>query len=301
MRVSTLDAVTGEKNWNELVAFIRRYGRDLFHPRFLALGNLRGVYHRGVGAYLDYLQEEAGSGDVVSLLEDLNRSIAREDAERLLQIILQTLIENYDHYRDFNATTPQSDYGENLFQLFEFLRLKASYDRNAWLLRPLILVHEVLVRRHEAAAGLWREQVQHITHKTAEEHLVQLSRLEQKHGLRLTTIADRLEERFIKPLAIDRLCALIEPALDQARRGDSDQEEVPLEKELKDLAAQPAGVGLDVPDWLLRLEGELQRVRTVRTSLVSLAETLFQIPKISVSFVDLAGQVKDWDRWIKAE
>src|SRR5205823_14633673 len=32
--------------------------------------------------------------------------------------------------------------------LLDFLRLKASYDRHAWHLRPLLLVHEVLARRH---------------------------------------------------------------------------------------------------------------------------------------------------------
>ena len=35
----------------------------------------------------------------------------------------------------------------------------------------------------------------------------------------------------------------------------------------------PTGVGLDVPHWILRLEGEVQRVRTSKTALVSLAET----------------------------
>ena len=49
-----------------------------------------------------------------------------------MQFILQVIIDNYDHYRDYRSSRPQADYGENLFQLFDFLRLKANYDRFAW-------------------------------------------------------------------------------------------------------------------------------------------------------------------------
>ena len=51
---------------------------------------------------------------------------------------------------DYNATTTQSDYGDNLHRLFDYLRLKARYDRAAWLLKPLNLVHETLARRDGA-------------------------------------------------------------------------------------------------------------------------------------------------------
>src|SRR5438094_10193769 len=111
-------------------------------------------------------------------------------------IILQALIENYDHYRDYNTTTRQSDYGENLYQLLDFLRLKASYERNAWQLRPLNLVHEVLAKKHSAAAQLWRKQVQELSRQTAEDQLKELAWLEKMHGMRLATIPDRLEAGF---------------------------------------------------------------------------------------------------------
>ena len=66
----------------------------------------------------------------------------RADAERWLTFILQALVENYEEYKDYNTTTPQSDYGENLHLLLDFLRLKAGYQRHAWRLRPLVLVHQ---------------------------------------------------------------------------------------------------------------------------------------------------------------
>src|SRR5207244_8640921 len=136
----------------------------------------------------------------IKLVDDLEGGLPRQEPERWLHIILQALIENYDHYRDYNITTTQSDYGENLYQLLDFLRLKASYERNAWQLRPLNEVHEIMVRRHTAAAAFWREQVRELTHELADEHLEELARLEEEHGMRLRTIADRMGERFVKPM-----------------------------------------------------------------------------------------------------
>ena len=156
LRVAMLEAVTSDKDWVKLGDFIKKYGQDLFHARFMTLANLRGILHRGVGPYLDYLSENPDPVRPIKLIEDLERGLSRHEPERWLQIILQTLIENYDHYRDYNTTTTQSDYGENLYQFFDFLRLKASYERNAWQLRPLNLVHEVLAKKHGSAAALWR-------------------------------------------------------------------------------------------------------------------------------------------------
>lgn len=296
LRVAMLEAITSDKDWVKLGDFIKKYGHDLFHARFMTLANLRGILHRGIGPYLDYLSENPDPLRPIKLVDDLERGLSRQEPERWLQIILQTLIENYDHYRDYNTTTTQSDYGENLYQLFDFLRLKASYERNAWQLRPLNLVHEVLARKHEAAARLWREQVETLSRQTADDHLKELARLERMHGMRLATIADRLEERFVKPMALDGLCALIEPAMERAPALLTQDPVVPLEQALLPLAANPAGVGLDVPHWILRLESEVQRVRTAKTALVSLAETLFQVPKVHVPFTELAEQLRDWKK-----
>ena len=80
--------------------------------------------------------------------------------------------------------------------------------------------------------------------------------------MRLATIADRLEERFVRPMALDGLCALIEPAMEQAPALLDQDPVIPLEEALRSEAATPTGVGLDVPHWILRLEGEVHRVRT---------------------------------------
>ena len=72
---------------------------------------------------------------------------------RRLELVLQAVVENYEEYKDYNTTTTQSDYGENLHVLLDFLRLKAGYERHAWQFRPLVLAHEVLARHGRAAAA----------------------------------------------------------------------------------------------------------------------------------------------------
>jgi hypothetical protein len=301
LRVATLEMITQERDWQQMVDFIKRYGRELFHARFLAMANLRGILLRGVGAYLQDLQAQPDPLHPLKLIDELDDGIPRADAERVLQLILQTLIENYDHLRDYNATTTQSDYGDNLHRLFDYLRLKARYDRAAWLLKPLNLVHETLARQDGAAAALWRQRVESITQDSAEKYVQELAKLEKTHGIRLATIRDRLEERFVKPLVLDRLCALIEPALEDAKKPGAESEVSPLERELEPFATTPSGVGLDVPPWLVRLQTELERVHTTQSDLGNLAETMFQVPSGRAPFAPLVEQLRDWEKRSREE
>ena len=301
LRVATLELITQDRDWSKMTAFIKRYGRELFHAKFLAMANLRGILLRGVGDYLKDLQAEPDPLHPLQLLDDLDQSIPLEEAERILQTILQTLIENYDHLRDYHATTTQSDYGDNLHRLFDYLRLKARYDRAAWLARPLNMVHEVLARRDGTAAALWRERVESITRESADAFVQELAVLEKKHGIRLATIRDRIEERFVRPMVLDRLCALIEPAVKQAQETLDQVQICPLEQELEPFATTPSGVGLDVPAWIGRLQSELERVQTSQSDLSHLAETMFQVPKTAVPFTELVQQMSDWEKRSREE
>jgi hypothetical protein len=256
LRVAVLETVRDEE-WPDLCDFIERYGRDVFHARFMTLANLRGVLHGGVGKYLDYLRDNPDPLHPVRLIDDLGEAVPRPQAERFLQVILQAVIENYEEYKDYNTTTPQSDYGDNLHLLLDFLRLKASYERHAWHLRPLLQVHEVLARRHLRVAERWQEQLTRLTSELAEQYVEELAELEREHGMRLRTVADRLQERFVKALALDRLCALIEPVMAEVHGGGPGAAFARLAEELKPYAETPVGVGLDVPQWLRRLDAEV--------------------------------------------
>jgi hypothetical protein len=297
LRLSILETVAGDSDWAPVRDFIRKYGNDLFHVRFMTLGNLRGILQRGVGPYLKYLQDNPDAQQQpIRLLEDLGQSIPWADAERCLQTVLLAITENYEEYKDYNTTTPHSDYGENLHTLIDFLRLKAAYERQAWQIRPLLIVHEVLVKYSSAAAQLWQNQIEKLMRTQADDFLERLAALEKQHGMRLRTVADRLRERFVQPLVLDRLCALIEPAYDAAREGSGEVLLQQLEEGLQPCLASPVGAGFDVPPWLRRLEAELRRVQLRRTAIANLAENLLQVPRVVVPLEEVRQQLQDWPR-----
>jgi hypothetical protein len=302
VQLSVLETIGTDGEWESMRRFVQTYGGDLFNARFMTLANLRGILHQGVGGYLDYLRENPDPLHPVRLLDDLGRKITRPQAERWLGLILQALVENYEEYKDYNTTTPQSDYGQNLHVLLDFLRLKASYDRHAWQSRPVLLAHEVLMRKgRDGAALLWQEAFAAMSREWADEHLQALARLEQTHGVVLRTVADRVRERFVRPLAVERLCALVEPAVEEARASGPHPSFERLQGELQALAATPVGVGLDVPVWLRQLEQQVQRVALKRTALVALAEDFFSIPRQTVPFDRLRAELKAWAEPLKEE
>ncbi len=160
-----------------------------------------------------------------------------------------------------------------------------------------MLAHEVLARRgRDAAAVRWEQSVLQFTRERAARLVEQLTQLERTYGVHLGTVADRLNERFVKPLALDRLCALIEPAMEGARRDGDRRFFSQLRKEVEAFTATPAGVGLDVPAWLRRLEMEVQRVQAAHTTMAALAEGFFRIPRRSLTYEELQQQLREWER-----
>jgi hypothetical protein len=291
LRLSILETLQDEEDWESIRRFIRKYGSDLFTVQFLVLSNMRGIIARGTAAWLDSEAERAAEKRP-RLVEDwAARRIDRNRHARILEWILQALIEHYDEYRDYNATTTQSDYGENLHIFLDFLRLKSQYERYAWRLRPLATAHEVLCRRgQDALAQRWREHVAHHTAAQAEELLQRLHQLEQRHGIRLRTIRDRLEERFLFPFEVDLAVARVAPAATAAAEGHDESHPafVRLTEAIAPLAARISGVGLDVPAWVRRLEEVLRDAR----QLAQRPPLIRAVPALD----DLRQQLADWDR-----
>ena len=190
VRLSVLETVTEESRWRALRKFIEQYGHDLFTQKFMNLGNLRAILHQGVDAYLRYLEEEPEEEGELRLVADLKGPLNREEAIHWLELILEAIVENYSEYIDYNSTTTQSDRGEMLYTLLDFLRLQASYNRVAWNLRPVILAHEVLVRAgRDYAAEIWRQAVVERTSDIAREHLKRFQQLARQYGMRLPSVA----------------------------------------------------------------------------------------------------------------
>ena len=149
LRLSVLESVTDDDDWEPVRGFVKKYGSDLFTVPFLGLSNMRGILARGVAAWLDHEAERDDHDKRPKLVDDWARATLDRNRERPAppRSCLQALVEHYDEYRDYNTTTTQSDYGENIHILLDFLRLKVRYDRYAWRLRPLALAHEVLCKR----------------------------------------------------------------------------------------------------------------------------------------------------------
>jgi hypothetical protein len=295
LRLSVLESPPIGIDWEDLRAFIREYGSDLFTPQFLALANLRSVLHRGVDSWVDSL---GGESEPPKLWEHIESGeLARSRAGACVDYVVQAMIEHHEEYRDYNSTTTQSDYGENLHLLLDFLKIKSSYDRYAWRMRPLVQAHAVLCRRgQDEAAVRWQASMAGFTRKLADQLLDELTALEQQHGLKLRIIRDKLEERFVRPLVIDRLCAGVLPAIQEAAKPPKERTAFArLEEQLHALTDKPIGIGLDAPEWLERLEDEVKEVRQ-RKADGERPPRRGLAPGVSLSFAELERQLAEWDK-----
>ena len=168
--------------------------------------------YQGVDAWLDRLAEDDEAAEQLLLVRELDHGLSRAAAKKHLALSSRRSSKTTREYRDYNATTTQSDRGEMLHTLLDFLRVKVGYERIHWNLRPVIMAHEVLIRRGcDGAAELWRRAMAERTSDVADQQLERLAKLQTQYGMRLPTIADRLSERFVRPLTIDRVRALVGP------------------------------------------------------------------------------------------
>jgi hypothetical protein len=134
----------------------------------------------------------------------------------------------------------------------------------------------------EKAAEAWREAVAERTCEVADQHLERFNRLTRQYGMRLPTIADRLGERFVRLLAIDQLRALVRPAYEELRGGETTGAVARLEAAVDAFAADVSGAGIDVPPWLDALAQELDAATSRRS-----ADDLGPDPRLDVPQVRL--------------
>jgi hypothetical protein len=298
MRLSSVEVLKDPATWRKVKSFVKKYGSDLFHPRMLSMGNLRGIVQRGAEAYLDYLSENEDPLKPVKLLEDLDRTISRGEAAFLLETILRCIVEKFDRFLEYNTTTTQSDYGEQLHCLLDFLRHEAEYERQAWNLAPMELAHEVLSRLgRTTAADRWREDLETRTAPLAKTFLQKLKRLEKQYGMRLPGVSDRLSERFVKPLLLDRILALVRPAIRDARSAVESPSFAMLKAESEQYLSTTLGSALEPQPWLQTLEEEIQHAEAESGALGEPA--LGASPpsaRIPIDMEDLRRQLAVWEK-----
>ncbi|HEX5103124.1 MAG TPA: hypothetical protein VFV87_04905, partial [Pirellulaceae bacterium] len=300
LRLSVLERVHDRTTWKKVVAFIERYGEELFTQRFLNLSNIRAILHQGTAQWLSKLQEDLQSRDYEGeipqrLLDDLAAAAPLDDAAEQLSLVLESIVENYGEYRDYNSTTTQSDRGELLYMLLDFLRLRSRYDRVCWNLKPVVLAHEILVRRGEdQAARTWRKALTERINDEANQYLTKLAELQKKYAMRMPTVADRLGERFVRPLAIDRIRALVAPAISEARAGNPGPKFQTLQHDTEYLTREPTGVGLDVPAWLVALEEEVEDALRPDYQRQHEQEIADILPAVHLTYDQAKTQLDDW-------
>lgn len=304
MRLSSVEALKLDGVWEQTRTFIETYGQELFHARQLTLGNVRAILHHGVDHYLDYLAENEDPLQPSKLLAAIAAGeIERDDAIDSLRLIYQIVVERYDRFLEYNTTTTQSDYGEVFYSLLDFLRLETSYDRDAWNLVPVSLAHEVLSRAGKAdAAQIWEDVFSTKTDDMADRHLADLSKLERQYGMRLPSISNHLRERFVKPLSVNTMAALIGPACSERRdkpvgKPKSAAQPEPfrlLQKLVDDYLKTTSGSGLEVPPWLRQLEDELNRVQQEVSASSHDLDVDLALPSALLNLRETRQQLRQW-------
>jgi hypothetical protein len=296
LRLSVLERISDPRTWERTVQFIQAYGKDLFTQKFFHQPNLRAILHQGVKNWLDKLKEMPGAEAPFKLLRDYEEGTLDESAIDSMTMVLETILENYPEYRDYNSTTTQSDRGEMLFTLLDFLRLRTRYDRLAWNLKPVVWTHEILVRaKLDEAAHAWRESLRRRIDDEAKTYLTQLGELQKKYAMRIPTVSDRLSERFMRPLEIDQLRALVRPAMTIDDTARAAAEFAKLRDIAERFVQSPSGVGLDLPRWLLSLEEETEKVRQpLRSKERYETRTVLRVEMLSLA--EIKRQMDAWKR-----
>ena len=290
-----LEKVRKKKSWNRLVEFIKGYGADIFTQRFLNMSNLRAILHQGVDAWLERLPDHAPEVEQWQLFQDLGGRLNRREAIEHLTVVLEAIVENYDEYRDYNSTTTQSDRGEMLYSLLDFLRLRVSYDRVVWNLRPVIISHEILVQRGQnEAAQLWRRALNERISEEADRYQDRLAKLQEKYAMRLATVADQIGERFLGTMIVDRMRALVEPTMSQADPPAARRAFELLEEETTLLLRDPTGAGLDLPAWLVALDEQVDRVRQADPAATQSSRLDLICPPCALSLQEVQQQLDEW-------
>jgi len=298
MRLSSVEEMSEASVWKHVRTFIEAYGADLFHAKLLTLGNVRTILDAGVEGFLDYLDDSSDDMHPVKLVDDLySGAIDSERAMTYLEMIYESVVDKFDRYVEYNTTTTHSDYGEKFYCLLDFLRAESAYERDAWNLSPIGVCHELFSEcgRH-AAARAWEEDFRARSASVANKHLIRLRSLEKKYGMRLPSISDRLSEQFVKPLAVNRMRALLPSALRDARLGRATSPAFDaLRAEIDEYLNTTNGSGIEVPGWLRTLEREIDHLLEEGSTAFEAFETTRLHPAATLSWNRLQMELQKWE------
>ncbi len=298
MRLSMAEELRDEDFAKDVKDFIETYGHDLLHAKTLSLGNVRTILHNGIEEFLAYLAETDDPINPSRLVHDLDSNkVDPERAVEVLEVVYETVVEKFDRFIEYNTTTTQSDYGNQFYCLLDFLRVEADYERHNWNLAPERITHEVLTEMgRDSAARDWEEELAQRTQQVADDHIDELQKLEKKYGIGMPSVSDHLKERFTKPLAVNRMVALIPKAHNAAREGESSTPAFSsLCGEIDAYLNTTTGSGIDVPPWLRVLERELMRIEAPAPIRFAESESRMDYPTRIVPREELLAEIEHLD------
>ncbi len=301
LRLSVVEKVNSNHRWKPLVEFIEKYGDGLLIQHFLHPGNIRAILHQGVENWIQQI-ETTGESTGLKLFDDIAAGvISRPTVVAHLSLILEAIVENFNEYRDYNTTTTQSDQGSKLHIMLDFLRLRSRYDRVCWKLKPVVWAHKILVDKKAAnVARMWRRSLNEKILEKAQQYLGLLEELRSRYSIRLESVGRRIEGRFESQIQIDRLIALIEPAVAKPPTHQSRKAFDLLQREAQTFCKTTTGVGIDLPPWLAALEREVDQIY-LPARLKQRSETSQWHCENNLELADLRQQLKEIAEELRAE
>ena len=94
----------------------------------------------------------------------------------------------------------------------------------------------------------------------ADKFVDSLKQLQEKYSIQMATVSQRINERFVHPMHVDRLISLVQLAMQDPRDPESNRAFEMIEHHAKTLTQQPIGVGFELPPWIVALDEEVERV-----------------------------------------
>jgi len=112
----------------------------------------------------------------------------------------------------------------------------------------------------------------------------------------LPSISDRLSEQFVKPLAVNRMRALLPEVLRDSRLGRTASPAfAALKAEIDEYLNTTNGSGIDVPSWLRTLEREIDRLLDDGSVAFEAVETSRFHPAATLSWNRLQMELQKWE------
>ena len=302
--LSTLETTPFQKQWRDLRKFIMDYGQAIFTPTFMAQANLRGVLTTGPIRWLE-AAIESDEPQFQKLCDDVRPGeLPLAKAGEYLRLIIESVLENYEDYLDYNSMTVQSDYGQNLYILLEFLKLKAEFLRRQWMLKPFIVAHRVLLLHEQwELAEAWENELATQFRGWDEVFLKKYERLRKMHGIHLAGLYELLKGGCLRPLQEAHIAALVRPAMRELSIGQPGQHFEQFTQRAEKLGSFHIPFGYRRPDWMEDLEQAIDRAEIDLEVLErpwEWARPAWQAGAFPVAKSDeIVKQVTDWGRAIR--